>query len=270
MSAPRFSPEDYLCEEDSQLILEIMNHEAAVKLLNWIRENKIDSIYDSVYQSSYLQLNTKTAPRLMEALQTACAWFGVEPMPPVYVLRDFDDTVTIGGISEPFLLISGRYLSELEKQDPRLLLGVIAAQIAGIRVGHHRGLLLVWMLDTISSLLPIPKPVMMALDALLNDWKRCRVYTCDRAMHLVTGDYSLTLRGILSTVASGELMDRMALGTPADGYRQQVQAFMEGSVLDDFVNLLNSAISDTGWLPLRCQKIAQFAGVKEQEGLNVS
>lgn len=264
MESPRFSPEEYQCEEDRKLILEIMNHESAVKLLNWINENRIDRIYNSVYQSSYLRLNEQTAPRLMEALRTSCEWFGVGQIPAVYVFRDYDDTIQIGGISEPFLLISGRYLSELERQDPRLLLGVIAAQVAGIRVGHHRGLLLAWMLNTVSNLLPIPKPLIMALDALLNDWKRCRVYTCDRAMYLATGDYPLTLRGIMSTVASGELMDRMALGTPADGYRQQMEAFLEGSVLDGFVNMLNSAISDTGWLPLRCQKVAQFAGLEER------
>lgn len=270
MNSPRFSPEEYQCEEDRSLISEIMNHESAVKLLNWITENNIDSIYDSVYHSSYLRLNAQTAPRLMEALQTACDWFGLEKLPPVYVLRDFDDTVSIGGISEPFLLISGRYLSELEKQDFRLLLGVIAAQVAGIRVGHHRGLLLTWILDTISNLLPIPKPLIIALDALLNDWKRCRIYTCDRAMYLATGDYPLTLRGILSTVASGELMDRMALGTPEDSYQQQIKEFMECSALDEFVNLLNSAISDTGWLPVRCQKIAQFAGLEERGACDVS
>lgn len=265
MTQKWFLPEDYQCEEDRKLILEIMNHEAAIKLLNWIREQNIDEVYNSVYRSSFLRLNEHTSPALMEALENACGMFGLEQVPPVYLTRDFEDTITIGGISEPFLMISQRYLTMLEQEQPDLMRGIIAGQVAGICVGHHRGLLLVWLLDTILSLVAIPQVLVMALDALLNDWKRCRVYTCDRAMYLAMGDYPLALRGILSTVASPGLLDAMGLGTPEDAYRHQIAEFMDNSALDEAVNLLNSALTDTGWLPLRCHKLAQFAGVSEQE-----
>lgn len=266
MTSAHYKLEDYQCEDDRKLILEMMNLDITVKLLDWIREQKIDEVYNSVYRSSFLRLNDQTAPQLMEALRKACEMFGAAQIPPVYLIRDFEDTISIGGISEPFLLISSRYLEMLHRESPELMFGIIAGQVAGICAGHHRGLLLAWLLDSVMSLLPVPQAAVMVLDGLLNDWKRCRMYTCDRAMYLAMGDYPLALRGILSTVASTQLLDQMHLGTPTDGYRHQVEAFLKNSVLDDVVNMLNSALSDTGWLPLRCHKLAVFAGKAEQEG----
>lgn len=184
MTSAHYKPEDYQCEDDRRLIHQIINLDVTEKLMNWIREQKIDEIYNSVYRSSFLALNDRLVPRFMEAVRNACEMFGVDVVPPVYLVRDFDDTVSICGITDPFLVISSRYLEVLQQETPELMFGVIAGQIAGIRVGHHRGLALTWLLDSLMNLLPIPQPAVMALDGLLNDWKRCRMYTCDRAMYL--------------------------------------------------------------------------------------
>lgn len=264
MKDTTFSPEAYQNPDDRSLILEIMNHDAAVRLLDWAREQNLDAIYNGVYRSSFLRLSSRTAPQVIQVLEQACQDFGLETVPPVYLTWDYEDNITIGGITEPFLLVSQRYLRQLEAQ-PEMLAGIIAGQVAGIRVGHHRGLLLAWLLDTVLDLIAIPKPLVLALDALLNDWKRCRIYTCDAAMYLATRDLPLTLRGILSQVASQELLDAIQPGTPQDAYRQQIREFMEGTATDVAVNLLNSALSDTGWMPLRCHCVTEFAAKTEQE-----
>ena len=251
---------DYQSEDDSKLISEIVNHEAAIKLMNWLREQKIDEVYASVYRASFLQLNEKTAPRVMECVKNACRMFGLQEEPVVYVNRDFDGDITVGGISAPFVLISSRYLEKLEHEKPHLLPGVIAGQVAGIQAGHHRGLLLLWLLETAMSLLPIPRAVMMTLEGLLNNWKRCRNYTCDRAAYLALGDYSMALECILLDRVPVHILDRMGLGTEQDVYQSQVEAFTESSGVDSLINVANSLLDDTDWLPVRCAKLAEFVG----------
>lgn len=260
-----FRLEDYQTAEEQKLITKIMNHEASVKLMDWINEQKIDEVYNTVYRSSFLRLNEQNAPVVMAQLRRACDLFGLEQMPDVYLTRDFDDTITIGGISEPFLLLSSRYLQQLEAEGPELMMGVLAGQVGGIVAGHHRGLLLVWLLNTVTGLIGLPQWAVVSLDALLNDWKRCRIYTCDRAMYLALADYPLALRGILAGTVPSAVLRKMRLGTPGDVYQRQIEAFRKGSEMDEVINVINSLTTDTGWLPLRCHKLAVFAGFAEED-----
>ncbi|MDO4332467.1 MAG: hypothetical protein Q4C58_07225 [Eubacteriales bacterium] len=252
-------PEQYQLEEDSRLIEKIVNHEVAVKIFDWIKSEHLDEIYNTVYDSSFLRLNDTVAPALMQQLRRACELFGLEEVPPVYVLRDFDDTISIGGISTPFLIIADRYLEMLERERPELLLGVLAAQVGAIQAGHHRGLILSWLLSSVASQLPIPGFILGALDGLINDWKRCRLFTCDRAMYLAVRDYPLALRGILAGTVPTDILDNMALGTKKDAYQAQVRTFMENGALDGLINMANSFLSDTSWLPPRCHALEEFA-----------
>lgn len=260
----RFLPlSAYQLDEDKKLIESIMNHELTHKLLEWISEQKIDEIYNTVYRSSFLKANDRICPMLMRQLRKACRIVGLEQIPDVYLVRDFDDTIILGGITSPFLLLSTRYLQVLEKEGEQVMLGVLTGQAAGIMAGHHRGLLLAWLLSTASGLIGINRVLMMSLDGLLNDWKRCRLYTCDRAMYLVMGDYPLAIRTILGGTVPAEILDNMSLGTEHDAYQSQIDSFINSSQLDEFINFANSMFSDTSWLPLRCQKLAQFRLEKE-------
>ena len=56
-----------------------------------------------------------------------------------------------------------------------MMAGILGAQAAAIRVGHHRGLLLIWALDAVLQQMSLPKAAVAALAGLLNDWKRCRM-----------------------------------------------------------------------------------------------
>lgn len=248
----------YQLEEDKTLIEKIMNHELTQKLLNWTREQSVDEVYNTVYRASYLKANDTIAPKLMAGLRKACALVGLEQVPDVYLVRDFDDTITIGGITNPFLLLSSRYLEVLEAEGEQVLLGVLTGQMAGIMAGHHRGLLLSWLLSTASGLLGLNRVMMVSLEGLLNDWKRCRIYTCDRAMYLAMQDYPLAMRTILGGTIPAGILDNMGPGTDQDAYQAQVEAFRNNSQMDEFINFANSVFSDTSWLPLRCHKLTEF------------
>jgi len=259
MATMRLPLSAYQQEEDKKLIENIMNHELTRKLLDWIREQKIEEVYNTVYRSSFLAANDTISPMLMRQLRKACEIVGLAEVPPVYLLRDFDDTVTIGGITTPFLLMSSRYLKVLEAEGETVMLGVLTGQVAGIMAGHHRGLLLSWLLSTVSGLVGMNRILMASLDGLLNDWKRCRIYTCDRAMYLVMQDYPLAIRTILGGTVPSQILDEMKPGTPEDAYQKQIDAFINNSQMEEFINAANSIFSDTCWLPMRCHKIAEFA-----------
>lgn len=252
--------EAYQLEEDRTLIEKIMNHELTRQILDWTREQGIDSVYHTVYESSFLKANDQITPMLMEQLRKACAIVGLEEVPDVYLVRDFEDTVTIGGIGAPFLQMSSRYLQTLESEGEQMMLGVLTGQCAGIMAGHHRGLLLSWLLTMVSGLMGLNRVVMASLDGLLNDWKRCRLYTCDRAMYLAMGDYPMAVRAILGGTVPAGILDRMAPGEEADAYQAQVDVFLNNSQMDEFINFANSVFSDISWLPLRCHKLSEFAG----------
>lgn len=259
--------EAYQLEEDQKLIEKIMNHELTQKLLDWVRDQKIDEVYNTVYRSSFLKANEQITPMLIQQLKKACEIVGLQEIPDVYLLRDFEDTITIGGVSSPFLLLSIRYLETLEQEGELVMLGVLTGQAAGIMAGHHRGLLLSWILSTVSGLVGMNRLLMASLDGLLNDWKRCRIYTCDRAMYLVMQNYPLAIRTILGGTVPTAILDKMHPGTEQDAYRAQVDTFLHNSQVDEFVNFANSVLSDISWLPLRCHKLSEFA---KETGLEVN
>ena len=112
----------------------------------------------------------------------------------------------------------------------------------------------------------LPKAAVAALAGLLNDWKRCRMYTCDRAFLVLTGDYPLSIRSIFLNRLPREILDGFRFGTPGDLYREQMERFIHADGLDSLVNIYNSAATDQSWLPLRYQELEN--SIIRQDRLN--
>lgn len=252
----QFLIEEYQHEQDRELISQLVNSSQAEAVMDFMRKNQIDGVYQYVYQSSYPRLTSASAPLIMDLWQKACGAFGLDKPPPIYVTRQYEKTVHICGVAQPFLLISSRYLERLEQSGEKMLFGILAAQAAGIRAGHHRGLVLAWALDTGAQWLPAP--LTLGIEALVNNWKRCRLFTCDRAFLLATEDYPLALRSLFVHLLPGSLLDNFAFGTSNDAYLPQVSRFQGRSDVDLVLQAANSVTSDASWLPGRYEELAAF------------
>lgn len=252
-------PELYQHEKDKKLISEIMNHPVTEKVFCWLRDQKIDDVYTYVYQESCIRLTRESSPKVTGCLERACRMLGCAEIPQIYLIHDYNRTIEICGIGKPFLLVSSFYLKALRGEGDAMLTGILGAQAAAICAGHHRGLLLIWSLNALLQQMSLPRAAVAALESLLNDWKRCRMYTCDRAFLALTGDYPLAIRSIFLMRLPGNVLYGFRFGSPGDLYREQMEGFVHADGLDNLVNFYNSAITDQSWLPLRYQELEQFA-----------
>ena len=57
--------------------------------------------------------------------------FGLRQIPRIYLRRGYEQTIEIGGLADPFLVVSSDFLELTAEEDPRLLSGMIAGRIAG-------------------------------------------------------------------------------------------------------------------------------------------
>lgn len=251
-------PELYQHEKDKKLISEIMSHPVTEKVFKWLRDQNIDDVYTYVYQESCIRLTRESSPVVIRSLERACALLGMAEIPELYLIHDYNRTIEICGIGKPFLLVSSFYLKTLGREGERMLTGILAAQVGAIAVGHHRGLLLIWALDAVLQQMNLPRAAVAALEGLLNDWKRCRMYTCDRIFLALTRDYRLAIRSIFLLRLPAEVLDGFQFGAPGDLYREQMEQFLRADGLDSLVNIYNSATTDQSWLPLRYQELEKF------------
>lgn len=108
-------------------------------------------------RESCVRLSRENALDVIRILERACARFGCAEVPEIYLIHDYDRTIEICGIGRPFLLVSSFYLKTLKREGERMMAGILGAQAAAIRVGHHRGLLLIWALDAVLQQMSLPK-----------------------------------------------------------------------------------------------------------------
>lgn len=163
-------------------------------------------------------------------------------------------------------MVSSDFLELTAEEDPRLLSGMIAGRIAGIRAGHGKGMMLFWILETLLGYLPIPAFLVKGLEALVNEWNRCRYFTYDRAFLLAEGDYALAQRSLFIQILPGEILDRFALGSPKDRYTPQADRFWEGLGAEGAIRTLNSLRMDDPWIPERYRELKKFRETMGRDG----
>ncbi len=247
--------EDFQHPRDSKLAKDILSSNTAAKALKEIHETNIEDAYIYLYQSSCPQLTEKTFPKLFNLLDKACQMFGLEKIPKVYVTRDYRETVSVRGMNEPFLVFSSEYLRKL---DDETLFGILAGQVAAIRCNHHTILCITWGIDFAAGFIPYSD---WATDPMINNWKRCRYFTYDRAFCLATKNRELSLRQVLINVVPQNILDRMKTGSVQDAYINQAKNFlstMSTSKTQAFIKKALSAYSYKIWLPERYEEINKF------------
>lgn len=253
-------------ERDSRLIGDMMQNEAAEKIFAWAGKEGLEDIYRGMYEMSCVAVTEENLPEIAGMAKQASRMFGLRQIPRIYLRRGYEQTIEIGGLANPFLVVSSDFLELTAEEDPRLLSGMIAGRIAGIRAGHGRGMMLFWILETLLGYLPIPAFLVKGLEALVNEWNRCRYFTYDRAFLLAEGDYALAQRSLFIQILPGEILDRFALGSPKDRYTPQADRFWEGLGAEGAIRTLNSLRMDDPWIPERYRELKKFRETMGRDG----
>ncbi|MBQ6296909.1 MAG: hypothetical protein IJK81_04355 [Selenomonadaceae bacterium] len=251
-----YKVDDFQHPQDSKFANDILSSKTAEKVLEKFHETNLEEAYTYLYQSSCPQLTAQTSPKLFELLAKACKMFGLEKIPSVYVTRDYREIVAVRGINEPFLVFSSEYLRKIT--DDETLFGILAGQVAAIRCNHHTILCITWGIDFAAGFIPYGS---WATDPMINNWKRCRYFTYDRAFSLATKSRSLSLRQVLINVLLPDILNRMQNGTSQDAFINQVEDFLETMNNNKTQALIKKALSMYSykiWLPERYSEINKF------------
>lgn len=231
----------------------IFNNVAAQSVLRKLRELNFEKVYTYLYAASCPLLTEKTSPAIYRNLKRACEMFGLDKVPKVFVTRNYQETVSAVGVSDPFILFSSEYLRKL---DDETLFGLLAGRVAAIRCEHHRILYMAWALEFAASQLPGGA---LAVAPLINNWKRSRYFTYDRAFALATKSRALTLKQLLINVVPQTILDKMEPGTERDTFKAQVDFFINGmSKVQTGIRTAVETFSEKDWLPLRYDEVTKF------------
>ena len=258
-----YDVKDFQHEKDSSMASEIFNSAVAQAALKELQKLNFERVYTYLYAASCPQLTAKTSPTLYRNLERACEMFGLDKVPKVFVTRNYREMVSVIGVSDPCIIFSAEYLRKLDEET---LFGILAGQVSAIRCEHHRIVYIAWALEFAASYLPGGS---IAAGKLINDWKRSRYFTYDRAFALATGNRALSLRQILINVVPQKILDKMELGTNFDAFAEQVDFFLNG--MSNVQTGLREAVqvfSDKDWLPLRYNEINKF--FNERSGQHVA
>lgn len=246
---------DYQHPKDKAFLGQLLDLDTVAKLFDWCRENQLDRTLLYAYRASYQEITDETFPMIHDMVLRACKLFDVAEPPLCLTSHDYATKVKFTGVFSPILLISDEYI---RRADRDCLYGVIAGQIGGIALGHQRGIGLTWLFENLSGLLPIPGVALSAAEAVLNQWKRWRWFSCDRACLLATENETVALRTLLDWNVPDDILHRLRLGTPNDDYITQYKLFTDATLVSRLSNTLNSLQSDTPWMPERYSELRSF------------
>lgn len=243
--------EDFQHEKDGRLLKNILENSALDIIMDFMRKNYIEDIYMYVFRSSYLPLTQNSSPKVYRLAENACKLLGLKKLPEIYLVRDYDRMIYLGGLSSPFLVLSTELL---RIADDQLLFGLIASQIAGIQVEHHRALFIEWVISVAGS--QLPGAVVTAISAVINDWKRCCYFTYDRVFYLATRNAELALAQILFPTIQNA--SRFRLGSEDSTFLAQVSYFYGDSVGSGVLKMLHSLSNDQPWMPERYVELKSY------------
>lgn len=256
----QYKTEDYQHENDRIVIEKIIKSPVIDTLIRFLEENKIERVYQTVYETSCLEITAKMSPEIAQMVQSACRMFGLDEQPKVYLTRDYNEGISVGGASKPFILISSNYIKRAGKE---ILAAGIASAVAAICAGHHRVAFLLWAVDEIAD--AIPGKVKTVLMGALNEWSHVRIYTVDRAFYLAARDYGLSLEQIFVQLLPEEYRKNFRFGSKEDAYLEQKKDFMNANGFGSMIQMMKSLSTEEAWIPLRCEELKKFH--KKEAGL---
>lgn len=250
-----YSIKDFQHERDSEWASKILTNSTTDSILKFLKEKGLEKVYIYLYESSCPQLTEKNSPKLFDSLDKVCKSFGLETRPKIFVTRNYNERIFLRGVNEPFIVFSSEYLKKLDKDT---LTGILAGQVAGIRCKHHTIFYITWGLEFASSFVPIPFATTIVM-SFINEWKRNRWFTYDKAFALATNNRTLSLQQVLINVVPKNILDQMNSGTRRDVFVAQANRFVsEMNNTQAGIKEAVSRFSEKDWLPERYTELKKF------------
>ena len=210
--------EDYIHPLDRQLMDKVYGLPTIKQVIDSAHRGGLNDVCNYIISASYVKLPPDHYAH--ELLREICGQFSLDKIPELYIKRSYDYSLELSGYANPAIIISDKLAAEA---GPEIMKARLIGGAAGICAGHHKLDLLLWLIESIELSVPILGTV---IEQTLNEWSRCRGFTTDRAVYMVTGDGELALKNILYGKIPKDVWDSFSFGGgKGDTFWKQVDDF---------------------------------------------
>ncbi|MBQ7705640.1 MAG: hypothetical protein IJT73_09485 [Selenomonadaceae bacterium] len=224
-------------------------NDVAVKFLRQVTEGK------------WIEISRQTAPEVLNTLETACSILNYPDLPKIFVRRERDMKIVVGGTEYSQMLVPDYILNEF---DSDMQLFVFGNAISMFKAGHVQ-------LSTICSVLcagVVPVPVILALQAYL----RAVDLSSDRGGLLCCQNFSAAARCMLAEIGfplSGlRFLNDDEILQLVEDYLKQAEA---GSfdIMTENAKLFNRVTGDFSPVPFRLRQLLNWYRNGYEQVLNL-
>lgn len=245
------TPRDFIHPLDHSLSARIMNFPVLKQLMDIVFEKKLDSVNSYFFQSSCIMFPEKHP--VTAALRDGEKFFNIGEKLQAYSIHSYDFDVKIIGYNHPVVLVSSRLL---EENNGFLLRERVATAAAAVNAGHHKLDFLLWIYDNFSGIIRLPV-LNIALTGLINEWKRSRQYTLDRAFLVYTKNFELSKKNILYGQIPYSIFKTFNFKHD-DIFQDQVNAFYKKDDILKLATTIQSILQYEIWIPSRYKELCDF------------
>lgn len=187
------------------------------KVIEFIAANSVEKFYRILYTSSNLKITSQNAPKLYKIYSEACEIFELDKMPDIFIERKYNYQTQVFGSDNPIIVLS---TSLLENLPDEMLTYYLASDIAGIKAGHGIMNFVDTLFNNFGALIPVPRELYVYP---LNQWKKQKYYSYDRARLLMSEDFDLTSK----LIGIGETTDDILTATLLEDRLEQGKEFLD-------------------------------------------
>lgn len=242
----RLNVADFQHPADKKAVDAVMAVPGFDKVLEFISKNSLERVYGFINNSSKLKVTPEMSPKIFGMLEEAAEMYGETYIPEIYLERMYINIINLDGFTKPHITLPTAWL---EAVNDKMLWAVLSAEIAAIQARHG-------MLEFVENAVKftkgfLPLGVDTALEIAINDWKRNRIYTVDRAILLGSEDFGLAAKHIMFGDAPEATIDSLELAKPGNPYYQQATEFLNRSGIAGGIQKLETFQSGSQWMASR-------------------
>lgn len=237
---------DFQHPADRKSIDAVMAIPGLEKILEFVSHHSLERTYGFINNSSRMKITQNMSPKIHKMLEEATEMYGETYIPEVYLERNYTFLINLDGMTKPYIVLPDTWL---EVVDDQMLFAILSAQIAGIQAKHATIEFIENIINFTKGMLPFG--VDAALEFAINDWKRNRVYTADRAILLAEEDFGEAAKHILFGDVPNATIQTMDLVSPGNSYQQQALEFLSRSGLEGGIQKVETLLSGGQWLASR-------------------